>query len=309
MPHLMSLVVEPIDPSPVGAHARPEHSRRGCAPSFSTTPTNGNEPPVNFRLPVTGRRDSRPPRAAPRHAVALAASVLAHAALLAAVIWSFPSPPARPTQWVLAYFIELAPAGSQGARGRSADATAAAPQPPIATRPPHAYKRTRAPLPKVRLISPRVAGSAADSVPDQADAALASVTTAGTGIGRASDGGAIGDGAGASRFGHGASERDGDGIEVASADYAHNPLPRYPDYARRHEQQGAVTLRVLVAADGAVRAVEIAESSGFDSLDAAALAAVRDRWRFTPARRATGPVESWVLVPIRFALKDRHASR
>jgi protein TonB len=235
--------------------------------------------------------------------------VLAHAALLAAIIWLFPSPLPRPTQWVLAYFIELAPGAGQGARNGAAAATASAPEPSIATHPPHVSKRTGAPLPKVRLISPRVADSAADSVPDQADAALASVTTAGTGIGRAGDGSAIGDGAGASNSGRGAGERDGDGIEVASADYAHNPLPRYPDYARRHEQQGAVTLRVMVAADGAVRAVEIAESSGFDSLDAAALAAVRDRWRFTPARRATVPVESWVLVPIRFTLKDGHASR
>jgi protein TonB len=65
-----------------------------------------------------------------------------------------------------------------------------------------------------------------------------------------------------------------------------------------------VTLRVMVAADGSVKQIKIAESSGFDDLDESALKTVRTRWRFVPAHRGDGrPVASWVLVPIRFALR------
>jgi protein TonB len=63
-------------------------------------------------------------------------------------------------------------------------------------------------------------------------------------------------------------------------------------------------MRVLVGIDGIVQHAEIAESSGFDALDDAAIETVRRRWRFVPARRAGTAIESWVLVPIRFALKE-----
>jgi len=99
---------------------------------------------------------------------------------------------------------------------------------------------------------------------------------------------------------------DGDGTSIAHADYGNNPPPTYPAIARRHEQQGIVTIRVLVGIDGLVQRAEIAESSGFDVLDDAAIETVRRRWRFIPARRGGTAIESWVLVPIRFALKEAH---
>jgi len=56
--------------------------------------------------------------------------------------------------------------------------------------------------------------------------------------------------------------------------------------------------------DGSVKRIEIAQSSGFDDLDQSALDTVLKRWRFVAAKRSDGrPVESWVLVPIRFALR------
>ena len=70
-----------------------------------------------------------------------------------------------------------------------------------------------------------------------------------------------------------------------------------------------MTIRALIAADGSVERAEIAESCGFESLDDSALDTVRRRWRFVPARRDNVPVESWVLVPIRFTLTEAHASR
>lgn len=101
----------------------------------------------------------------------------------------------------------------------------------------------------------------------------------------------------------------GPGEGVAHAEYGMNPAPSYPESARRREQQGTVTLRVQVAADGSVTRVEVAESSGYPALDDAAVQSVRTRWRFVPARRGGVAYESFVLVPIRFALTEANASR
>ena len=94
------------------------------------------------------------------------------------------------------------------------------------------------------------------------------------------------------------------GSGEAHALYGENPAPTYPERARRDNQQGTVLLRVLVEADGSVARVEVAQSSGFDALDRAAAETVRTRWRFVPARRDGANAASWVLVPIRFALRD-----
>jgi len=84
---------------------------------------------------------------------------------------------------------------------------------------------------------------------------------------------------------------------------AENPRPRYPMIARRRGLEGRVVLRVLVDVDGAVRSVEVAQSSTHAVLDDAAAAALR-RWRFDPARRAGVPVAAEVEVPIAFRLRD-----
>ncbi|MGH7949958.1 MAG: energy transducer TonB [Candidatus Binataceae bacterium] len=254
-------------------------------------------------------------RAATRHAAAFTASLLAHAALLAVIIWLLPSPLPRPTQWVLAYFIELGPAGGQGARSGASGAPIATPDPPNKSARHADARRPASPAPIFSLVSPPVSNSVNESVNAERDSPTGSapdVATATFGeraIGAASNGSPAGGGSGATSHGAGAGGGDAAGIEVASADYARNPLPRYPDYARRHAQQGTVTLRVLVADDGSVRAAMVAESSGFETLDDAALVTVRDRWRFAPARRAGAAVESWVLVPIRFALTDSRVAR
>ncbi|HSC95953.1 MAG TPA: energy transducer TonB [Burkholderiales bacterium] len=85
------------------------------------------------------------------------------------------------------------------------------------------------------------------------------------------------------------------------AGYLRNPAPRYPEAARRSGEQGMVTLRVRVAADGSASGVTVEKSSGSPHLDAAALEAVK-AWRFAPARRGANAIESWMLVPIVFRL-------
>lgn len=60
------------------------------------------------------------------------------------------------------------------------------------------------------------------------------------------------------------------------------PSPVYPPAAIRLRQEGAVTLRLTVARDGRVTDVEIASPSPWPLLNAAAVAAVRERWHFSP---------------------------
>lgn len=94
----------------------------------------------------------------------------------------------------------------------------------------------------------------------------------------------------------------GDGSGGARVAYGANPLPTYPLVARRLGKEGVVLLEVLVAADGSAADVRVVESSGFAPLDESAVATVRSRWRFVPARRAGVPIASRVTVPIRFRL-------
>jgi len=66
--------------------------------------------------------------------------------------------------------------------------------------------------------------------------------------------------------------------------------------------EGTVALRALVLADGTVRNVEIATSSGSAVLDQAAVDAVR-RWRFAPAARDGVPIDAYVTLRIRYVIR------
>jgi protein TonB len=85
------------------------------------------------------------------------------------------------------------------------------------------------------------------------------------------------------------------------AAYLHNPPPAYPSVAQQRGWQGTVLLRVHVLANGRPEHVELASSSGHESLDDAALQAVTN-WRFAPARRGEQTIDGWVQVPIDFKL-------
>jgi len=85
--------------------------------------------------------------------------------------------------------------------------------------------------------------------------------------------------------------------------YRNTPPPEYPPEARQRHQEGVVLLDVDVGADGRPAQVGVKQSSGFPSLDRAAVTAVR-RWTFEPARTAGLPIASRVEIPIRFRLTD-----
>ena len=79
--------------------------------------------------------------------------------------------------------------------------------------------------------------------------------------------------------------------------------PEYPLAARKQGLEGKVILRVTVAPDGRTTSVTVVESSGHAILDRAARDGV-SRWRFQPARRATGAIATVVDVPIEFKLNN-----
>jgi len=249
---------------------------------------------------------------------------VAHAAIVGLIV-CFAAPLARvPSEWVLAYLVEGTDSGS-GRGGASAAASGAgamrAPSTPLAAVP---LTATRSAPPRV-VRKPRHRPATADTAvaslaPVQAvaqarpraparDAAGLAARAAVSGNGGSGTGTAAGTGASTTASGDAAGGGDGDSDSTAHADYGSDPAPAYPAVARRREEQGTVTVRVLIGADGSVERAEIADSSGFDSLDDAALDTVRSRWRFVPARHGGVAVESWVLVPIRFALVEADAVR
>ncbi|HBJ99252.1 MAG TPA: energy transducer TonB, partial [Delftia acidovorans] len=58
-------------------------------------------------------------------------------------------------------------------------------------------------------------------------------------------------------------------IELPSnnAAYLNNPAPNYPAISRRMGEQGTVTLRIFVDAQGLPQKIEVSKSSGYDRLD------------------------------------------
>ena len=77
---------------------------------------------------------------------------------------------------------------------------------------------------------------------------------------------------------------DGPNVIPASPDAKHPNLPPvYPRDAAMHGEQGTVGLIVQVAPDGHPADIQIASSSGYPELDAAARRAV-ERWHFRPGQ-------------------------
>jgi protein TonB len=89
----------------------------------------------------------------------------------------------------------------------------------------------------------------------------------------------------------------------ADAGYGYNPKPKYPSVARSRGWTGKVILQVRVSAEGEAEQVTVAQSSGHEILDEAAINAV-EGWRFTPAKRGDTPVASTVRVPMNFQLDN-----
>lgn len=98
-----------------------------------------------------------------------------------------------------------------------------------------------------------------------------------------------------------ASAAPADGGDLSSRMIAAKP-PSYPLESRRKKEEGTVVLTVLLDTQGRVSDVAIAQSSGFERLDHAALTAVKD-WRWSPVMRNGAPVMVQGRVKIPFILK------
>lgn len=77
--------------------------------------------------------------------------------------------------------------------------------------------------------------------------------------------------------------------------------PSYPIESRRKKEQGTVILRVQIGTDGRVQQISVAQSSGFERLDQAALKAARG-WRWQPLVRDGQPVEIRGTLTFPFSL-------
>lgn len=88
------------------------------------------------------------------------------------------------------------------------------------------------------------------------------------------------------------------------ARYLEAMRPPYPKRAREMGWEGTVVLRVEVQPDGTVGAASVHRTSGYLTLDEAALIAVK-RWRFAPPTDGAFSFAAVVDVPVRFDLKEQ----
>ena len=259
-------------------------------------------------------RDDHPPQPR-RHFASFAASILAHVALIALIFYFAPRLPESGHDWVLAYIVEMGGGGhgNDSAGGKEGIRMELTPMPgadlnsdfndPLPETKPASLALDDGlhPVPRPGVMAALRTGSLRPH-PHGARVSGDGGTSGrnGNSFGKGTGSG-LGEGAGT---GDGVGDGDSHGLQVAHADYGANPAPYYPSRSRNRAEQGTVILHVLIAADGIVEKAEVAESSGFEDLDDSALDTVLKRWRFVPAHRSDGhPVESWVLVPIKFALR------
>lgn len=73
------------------------------------------------------------------------------------------------------------------------------------------------------------------------------------------------------------------------------PGPQYPPQALRNGEQGTTVLRFLITEHGRIQRSFVSSSSGFDSLDNAALYAL-SRCTFQPELKDGKPVEGWAVI-------------
>jgi periplasmic protein TonB len=85
--------------------------------------------------------------------------------------------------------------------------------------------------------------------------------------------------------------------------YAAALQPDYPGSMIRAEQEGSVSVRVLVGTDGKVKQVEIMSAASEDFAEATRRQALK-KWRFIPGTRDGEPTESWRTMSVRFEMPD-----
>ncbi|MEE8176104.1 MAG: energy transducer TonB [Gemmatimonadota bacterium] len=78
----------------------------------------------------------------------------------------------------------------------------------------------------------------------------------------------------------------------------------YPTDAWRDRIGGETVLRLRISSDGIVDSITVERSSGYRSLDSAAVAGATEL-RYKPARQGERPVPVWATLPIRYPMPER----
>jgi len=90
-------------------------------------------------------------------------------------------------------------------------------------------------------------------------------------------------------------------LKITDPEFKTNPLPKYPESARKKGYEGRVELRVLISVDGQVSEIKIHKSAGYATLDHQAVKTVK-KWIFIPRKKNGLATGTWVIIPIRFKL-------
>lgn len=90
-------------------------------------------------------------------------------------------------------------------------------------------------------------------------------------------------------------------LPSSDADYLNNPKPVFPLMSKRLGEQGNVKVRIFIGADGLPKKAELQQTSGYERLDQAALAAVM-QWRFVPGKRGGVAENMWMGTTIAYVL-------
>ncbi|HEY1630958.1 MAG TPA: energy transducer TonB [Rhizomicrobium sp.] len=94
----------------------------------------------------------------------------------------------------------------------------------------------------------------------------------------------------------------GDVFEGPVAVASTHTIPPYPSLDTRLGHEGQVTLVISLDAGGAIAGATVVKSSGYDSLDDAAVAWVKSHWRYKPATKGGVAVPSTTRATVVFHL-------
>ena len=87
---------------------------------------------------------------------------------------------------------------------------------------------------------------------------------------------------------------------------ATHTIPPYPSIAIRLAHEGTARLRITVGEQGNVVSADVAQSSGHGELDAAAIAWVKEHWRYQPALKDGHAIASTTTAIVTFRLDQAH---
>lgn len=91
-------------------------------------------------------------------------------------------------------------------------------------------------------------------------------------------------------------------LPSTDADYLNNPKPSYPAMSQRLGEQGKVLVRVFIGIDGVPDKAEVKRSSGYERLDASALAYIL-KCRFVAGKVNGTPQPMWYEAPVHYVLE------